>query len=71
MKLSPRIKEQKAMMESALQKLSDLEAIERLFDFDQTYKKIAQEKVISEYADIMGDLKNDLNTIFKFQPAAS
>ena len=65
MKLSPRILAQKAMLQDALQKLNDLDVIDRLFDFDPTYKKVAEEKTIEDYADIMSALRNDLNSIVK------
>lgn len=71
MKLTPRIKEQKTMMEAALNKLYLLEQMIPVIEkFDKTRAKIVGEELISEYADIMADLKNDLNTIFKSQPVA-
>lgn len=58
--MNPKIKEQKELMEMALQKLGNIRTIERLVTpVDPVISKVLIEEEQLAYADIMSDLMNN------------
>lgn len=64
MSLPIKIEQQKELMQMALDKLYCMEQVVSVVEkFDTTRAAVLRDEFRGEYADIMGDLRNNLNSI--------
>lgn len=62
--MSPKIKEQKELMQAALNKLFLMEQMIPVIEkWDKTRAEVVKQELVEEYVDVMQDLRNNLNTI--------
>ena len=63
-KLTPAIKFQKELMQQAVDKLYLLEEVPNMIaQWDETRAGVIKDQLIEDYADIMAELRNNLNSI--------
>ena len=63
-KLTPAIKFQKELMQQAVDKLYLLEEVPMMVaQWDETRAAVIKDQLIEDYADIMAELRNNLNSI--------
>ena len=63
-KLTPAIKFQKELMQQAVDKLYLLEEVPMMVaQWDETRAAVIKDQLIEDYADIMAELRNNLNKI--------
>ena len=63
-KLTPAIKFQKELMQQAVDKLYLLEEVPMMIaQWDETRAGVIKDQLIEDYADIMAELRNNLNSI--------
>lgn len=63
-KLTPAIKFQKELMQQAIDKLYLLEEVPMMVaQWDETRAAVIKDQLIEDYADIMAELRNNLNSI--------
>jgi hypothetical protein len=63
-KLTPAIKFQKELMQQAIDKLYLLEEVPNMIaQWDETRAGVIKDQLIEDYADIMAELRNNLNSI--------
>lgn len=62
--LTPAIKIQRDLMQAAIDKLYLLEQVPPMIaQWDETRAGVVKDQIIEDYADIMAELRNNLNTI--------
>lgn len=63
-KLTPAIKFQKELMQQAIDKLYILEEVPKMVSqWDETRAAVIKDQIIEDYADIITELRNNLNSI--------
>ena len=63
-KLTPAIKFQQELMQQAIDKLYLLEEVPSMVaQWDETRAGVVKDQLIEDYADIMAELRNNLNSI--------
>lgn len=62
--LTPAIKIQRDLMQTAIDKLHILEEVPPMIaQWDETRAGVIKDQIIEDYADIMAELRNNLNSI--------
>mgnify|MGYP003554438302 FL=1 len=62
--MHPKLKEQKELMQNALNKIFLMEQMIPVIEkWDTTRANVVKQELVEQYADVMQDLRNNLNTI--------
>lgn len=62
--MHPKLKEQKELMQNALNKIFLMEQMIPVIEkWDTTRANVVKQELVEQYVDVMQDLRNNLNTI--------